>query len=457
MKNLKFHVFILFAFFISCQPVKDIFRKPTPPEAYPEVTYLHNQGIGVFENPPTDSFRNEFLQFISPGSNFDALEIRECPACDTYMELWELDSIGTDIHRRTLSAGYDAELELAGRDNKGMAFVNIISTIPKPTNSSKVLSRSDTVRTTSPNPAPENTIVIAVIDTGIDLLDAFEGSSQIWKNPFLNQSSPDCPYRGENGWNFVSDTSYIQDDHFDNGSPAYHGTKVSQLIVDQFGGDAINKVEIMTLKTHGENGSGDLFSNICAIHYAMDHEANIINASWGVYFDKRPFKDSNLEKLITKKLTEKGILFVTSAGNQLAHVRPKDPEINARDLNQFNFIPAVFGERDNNILVATTVFRGKVSDGENFSHKYVDFGIHADYSDFSFNPYRGADSSKRIYGSSYATAVLTGRIGASASLDLFQTGITKQDIIPLLNPNHSFCLWYRGKVRKGRFIRPINQ
>ena len=75
----------------------------------------------------------------------------------------------------------------------------------------------------------------------------------------------------------------------------------------------------MTLKTHDKNGSGDLFASICAIHYAMEKGAQIINASWGFYYYQdgpHPY----LDYLITNVLRKKGILFVAAAGNKIDQV-----------------------------------------------------------------------------------------------------------------------------------------
>ena len=63
-----------------------------------------------------------------------------------------------------------------------------------------------------------------------------------------------------------------------------HGTLVSHYIINEFAASSGKAVELMTLKTHDKNGSGDLFTSICAIHYAMEMKAQIINASWGFYY-----------------------------------------------------------------------------------------------------------------------------------------------------------------------------
>ena len=95
-----------------------------------------------------------------------------------------------------------------------------------------------------------------------------------------------------------------------------HGTLVSQYIINEFATSQNKAVELMALKTHDKDGRGDLFSSICAIHYAMEKGAQIINASWGFYYYEdgpHPY----LNNLITNVLREKGILFVAAAGNKI--------------------------------------------------------------------------------------------------------------------------------------------
>ena len=99
-------------------------------------------------------------------------------------------------------------------------------------------------------------------------------------------------------------------------NPDRHGTLVSHYIINEFAASSEKAVELMTLKTHDKNGSGDLFASICAIHYAMEKGAQIINASWGFYYYQdgpHPY----LDHLITNVLREKGILFVAAAGNKI--------------------------------------------------------------------------------------------------------------------------------------------
>ena len=132
-------------------------------------------------------------------------------------------------------------------------------------------------------------------------------------------------------------------------NPNRHGTLVSHYIINEFATSANKAVELMTLKTHDEDGNGDLFSSICAIHYAMENGAKIINASWGFYYYQdgpHPY----LDNLITKILREKGILFVAAAGNKIDAKRHYCPQRIHRFARGVIFLIAISG------TLSTTIF-----------------------------------------------------------------------------------------------------
>lgn len=449
MKNQKSLFLLILALFFACEePPKEREKINSKLEFNPD------QGIIIFEEMPTDDIREKLLKVISPNIQWDSVEVKQCEACDTYMELWKGKDIGTGVHAKVVSAGSGTSSRVVFEDYGAIAFLNVESSLPP--DPSKPVSRTDTIppKSSLPNNDPEKTVVIAVIDTGIDLEGTFHYETQLWTNPHLDKDDTNkpCHYRGLHGWNFIDDDENIQDDHVYQGNKIYHGTKVSQLIVSQVDGSSINNIEIMTLKTHDKDGGADLFSNICAIHYAMDHGAHVINASWGFYDKKWFHQDSYLIELITGKIADKGILFVTAAGNEMEEVQLNSTGINSRDLDLSNFIPAVYGDRKNNIIVATTTYKEQVSPSQNFSSKYVDYGVHADYNDFTFKPWRTANEGDRISGSSYATAILSGKIGATVPVSAIQSGISKDEIITMISPSVSLQLDSEHKIHKGYFI-----
>jgi thermitase len=120
------------------------------------------------------------------------------------------------------------------------------------------------------------TTIVAVLDTGIDLANP-EFAGRIWTNP---DSSGTDGYVGDvHGWNFVANDSNVQDDEG-------HGTHVAGIIAAT-GNDGIGvagvdwNARIMPLKVLDAYGDGTNDAVAAAIHFAVDHGANVINASFG--------------------------------------------------------------------------------------------------------------------------------------------------------------------------------
>ncbi|TFV51994.1 S8 family serine peptidase [Blastococcus sp. TF02A_35] len=125
--------------------------------------------------------------------------------------------------------------------------------------------------------------VVAVVDSGFDS-DHPDLVGSLWSNPDERCGSVDTDgngLRGDcNGWNFYTNSSDI-----DNGAMGTHGTSVSSVV----GGRANNgvgsaglapNVSIMPLVIGG-GSTVDVNLGARAIRYAVDHGADVINASWG--------------------------------------------------------------------------------------------------------------------------------------------------------------------------------
>jgi subtilisin family serine protease len=135
-------------------------------------------------------------------------------------------------------------------------------------------------------------VVVAVIDTGIDL-----------SNSTVNHSISPL------SWNFINNTANVQDD---NG----HGTAVASQINARpsatntkalYGG--AYDAELMVLKALGANGQGSQKDLVAAIHYAVDHGAQVINLSVGGNFNDA----STLAAL--NYAAERGVIVCMAAGN----------------------------------------------------------------------------------------------------------------------------------------------
>lgn len=162
------------------------------------------------------------------------------------------------------------------------------------------------------NYGTSSSIVVAVIDTGVDYTHV-DLASNIWTNSReIAGNGVDDDRNGytddTRGWNFVSDNNNPMDD---NG----HGTHVAGTI-GAVGNNGIGvsgiawSVKIMALKFMDSSGSGMLSDAVSAIDYARTNGAKIINASWG-----GGGFSSALQSAITRFQNAGGI-FVAAAGNE---------------------------------------------------------------------------------------------------------------------------------------------
>jgi serine protease len=160
--------------------------------------------------------------------------------------------------------------------------------------------------------------IVAVVDTGYDS-DHAELAGALWTNPAESCGSADTDGNGKagdcHGWNFTTNSADV-----DNGTHGTHGTSVSGVI----GGRAGNglgtagvapDVTIMPLVI-GSGSSVDVVLGAEAIRYAVDHGADVINASWGGAFSGWAL--DNLKSAIAYAAAH-DVLVVAAAGNDSAN------------------------------------------------------------------------------------------------------------------------------------------
>jgi len=167
-------------------------------------------------------------------------------------------------------------------------------------------------------PSSSNKVVVAVIDTGIDLQhDVFKpynqgGTGALWVNPReIPGNGIDDDFNGYvddvNGWNFSANNATPTDDQD-------HGTHVSGIIVGT-SMDVLStpigesKIVIMPLKFLAADGSGSTANAIKAIYYAVNNGAKVINNSWG-----GPSYSRSLHEAFTFAYDHQ-VLLVNAAGN----------------------------------------------------------------------------------------------------------------------------------------------
>jgi hypothetical protein len=417
---------------------------PVKQDSSPEVvagkyptTFRENEIVVIYKNAPTPAQQAEIRNAITAQGK-TVSNIQQCNSCGGYVELWTGSGIHSVIRTEGVSGGSGGTgSKGVGEDSIARYSLNFVSNTPL-----EVTRSLDSIAQYPQQDKPaildgtnKDTIVIAVLDTGIETL-RFLDRRYVWTNNEEARGGDDgnCYTDDVHGWNFIGENANAADD-----SRSMHGTIVSSYIVDEFleasrRGTNKNFVQIMPLKTHDANGSGDLFSSICAIHYAIDKKVDIINASWGFYYYEgrpHPYMDS----LITKILRQEGILFITAAGNKNAaeDVRARSAlgssrtDAELRNLTINRFYPATLSEEGNNVLTVTTTDSVIVSPTQNHSAFFVDLGIRAD----SFNtsqmlfavPF--TNPTRYISGSSFATGIATGKIASYLPKSSYTSGVNK--------------------------------
>jgi len=163
----------------------------------------------------------------------------------------------------------------------------------------------------------ENTVVVAVIDTGVQILHE------------------DLDGQFVTGYDFYNDDPSVYDDLNDD-----HGTHVSGTIAaldNNLGvvGVAPN-IKIMPIKFLGPNG-GSTFDAILAIEYAEDHGADIINASWGSY---------RRSKALESAIKNFSGPFVAAAGNEGLNTDYKRTAHYPSSYNSSNIVSVAAVDRD---------------------------------------------------------------------------------------------------------------
>jgi subtilisin family serine protease len=159
-------------------------------------------------------------------------------------------------------------------------------------------------------------VIVAVIDTGLDLTHPDIDPASLWRNPkeVANRSDDDGNGFVDDlvGWNFVDDDN-LPWDH------SGHGTHIAGIIAaatDNGVGIAgiAPMARIMPLKVGNFAGNASSPAIAAAAHYAVDHGARIINLSLGGKVVTQAERDA-----IAYALNHQ-VLVVTAAGNQATDV-----------------------------------------------------------------------------------------------------------------------------------------
>lgn len=249
--------------------------------------------------------------------------------------------------------------------------------------------------------------VVAIIDSGIDLVSELNKNghplldSIHWTNildSLANNLDDDgnCLVDDWEGYDFLNKTNHVKD-------ALGHGTHLAGIVSHKYPDNT--NLALMNLKMYNEElvenevvNRGTVFDLICAIHYAIEKKANVINLSLG-YYDDEP---SQLLYNALKIARDSNIHVVISAGNDTIDV---DDKINyTREdrwpgrFNSFGEEDAAFPNLENLVVVAALNARlDSVATYSNYGPKTVDIvteGLfYSTFRDREFRTFEGTSMS----------------------------------------------------------------
>lgn len=353
-----------------------------------------------------DAFRQFQINFEETHKGVKKLE---CGNCNGNAIIYQGDDIPTYYQGQTTSSGGSS----SGKTTTGVTGDSVYwcANFILKNNDSSAINNQKFIKLPPPK-KKEYSKTVAVFDTGID-------TTGIPNEYFYVNDTRSCLGNGSNnGWNFVDNTPNWQDNNAER-----HGTVVTRFIINEV--NAYNDqtgIKILPIKTHDQEGNGDLFGILCAIAYAADRKADIINASFGFYRNKNlPFIDSAklfLKEYVNYYLTQHNILLIAAAGNVT-------PEHSERNLNDISFYPASLSNELSNVIAVTTVNKEatNVDERQNYSDTIVSIGVKAD-TVIASSYDRGVQNgmiclfsnpliaNNYIRGTSFATPIATGNLCA---------------------------------------------
>ncbi len=278
--------------------------------------------------------------------------------------------------------------------------------------------------------------ILAVIDTGLDTFYfSDEVSKLIWKG------------EGDRTiYNVVDvNSNSLYDDH-----PDKHGTIVTAVAMkalkdqnNSFDSEKNHLPRLMILKALNKKKRGSTFTVSCALSYAVQHQAAVVNASLG-YYGKKGEVDSIFRHYIglCKTQTTPIAIFAAAGNLPISTTSICDPGT-ADKLSGQSFYPGCFSTDFNNVFTITTLTNPRASCFyQNYSSVYVSLGIlqtnSANCCHFSV-PFANAN------GTSFATPVAAG-----TGLSYILNGHTVDEFMRSVSRESSSVATKEGKYFKYR-------
>ncbi|MBD3626578.1 S8/S53 family peptidase [Cyclobacterium sp.] len=406
--GFRYHLVLILLVLLACEPGEK-------ERAAINTDYVENQLLVMYREG-VDRQKARISALIL--KEYPEAKKRGCSACNESVDLWEAEGIQDILLEGHIEVSQIGNVRTTGMTEDGSVFfsLNFLDAIPNEEKEKDGLPESEAV----PDYADfrsEEKVTVAILDSGIET-GAFP-EQYLWK------SSGNRCYRSEKyGWNFVGENADVTDD-----TAFLHGTLINAYVLEQFFKIKNNIPELLNVKVLDNNNEGNLFDLICGIFYAREKKAKVINTSLGFYdYDLFGQKHPYLDYLITDVLRKDSIVFVTAAGNETAFSNEMFVQLNLpgspRDLNSHNFHLAVIGDTEdralNNMVVVTTINDKltQTSPRQNHASKHVDMGvvaerINGDSYQFSLPFITPQDPGDYIGGSSFASGIVAGKIGAS--------------------------------------------
>lgn len=296
-----------------------------------------------------------------------------------------------------------------------------------------------------------NNSVLAVIDTGIDTtLFPRNISRLIWQS-----NSPTGTM-----YNFLpgQDLRNLKDDH-----GGHHGSLVTALALMAYSTGVTKPIypRIMILKALDSTKRGSVFSVSCALSYARQNNATVVNASLGYYGESDPVLFHYIKRC--NNSTNNPILIFAAAGNILGE-RNKDlctPPRSTNQLTDFNtFYPACWSTQLKHVITITGLNTfGQSCYYQNYSNTFVSLGVKNIPSEDGqvwgkCGSYKAPFSAKYYEGSSLATPVACGLL----LRNMLKRGLNTRQLIRAIafpNDNPPGNIIYRGlplATRDGKYL-----
>ena len=257
---------------------------------------------------------------------------------------------------------------------------------------------------------------LAVIDTGLDTaLFKIAFPNTIWNGDLLWQdivgrSTIFDVVPGEANGVLMDDNS------------VKHGTAATGIVLSQIYRTQPDRTpRIMAIRAFDKDEKGSIYTVSCALSYAIQHQANFVNASWGYYGEE----DFVLKHYLLKADSH-AIHILAAAGNTPGHhfsnsvcnTYPNDQNnLDRLYRSDSLFYPACFAPVIPNLVSVTQLNKVNISNQhpivpcfyQNFSPGYITVGaIDLTAASDECCSFKVPFLSGRIEGSSFATPVVTG-------------------------------------------------